>query len=240
MYPLLLTKDTIRQALSNINKLDICRLNVDAVLDDAYVCKADVTTDIICDDCDSLFSYVKSNIRNYNKYSVNKYLNGISISKNVIEKTRKVRLSIYDKGREMSSKKHIPYLNTLSDKQTVLDYYHGRVRYELNLNSLEQLRKRLHIPDTSLMNVMNSVVNPIKEVIDEMVVTDTYIHSMNFTLKDKEKIAFLQINNYDLERIEMILRSEYGKNYKKPFQKYQELCNQICDTKMPPALNVMV
>ena len=47
-YPLLISKDTIRQCLESINKLVICHINVPEILQNSVVVKADVSHDVCC------------------------------------------------------------------------------------------------------------------------------------------------------------------------------------------------
>lgn len=44
------------------------------------------------------------------------------------------------------------FLSQLSDKQKLLNHFEGKVRFEMNLNSKEQIRKALHITDLSIMS----------------------------------------------------------------------------------------
>ena len=49
-YPQLLNRETILYALENINKLNVCTLDTEAILSDAEVVKCDVTTDVVVHD----------------------------------------------------------------------------------------------------------------------------------------------------------------------------------------------
>ena len=49
-YPQLLNRETIPYALENINKLNVCTLDTEAILSDAEVVKCDVTTDVVVHD----------------------------------------------------------------------------------------------------------------------------------------------------------------------------------------------
>lgn len=46
-YPKLISKYTIRQCLENINKLGICRIDVDGILQTGCITSADVTNDVL-------------------------------------------------------------------------------------------------------------------------------------------------------------------------------------------------
>ena len=62
------------------------------------------------------------------------------------------------------------FMDTLADREKLQDYFKDKVRFELNLNSMEQLRRTLNIPDTSLNSVLDSDANPIWSMLDKALV----------------------------------------------------------------------
>lgn len=71
------------------------------------------------------------------------------------------------------------------------------------------MRNFLHISDDSLCSVLNSTANPILEIfdlaIDETVVLNTVCNNKT------EKLALLQLCNYDLRAVEMRIRENSPK-----------------------------
>ncbi len=205
-YPKLITIDTIREALQNINELGICRLDIDGVLYDGEIVKIDVCQDIDYPDCAELTNTLKINVSNFNKYLTRKINNNFVIEKNVQTKALKRRLTVYDKGKEIRLGRNKPFLDCLKDEERVLEYFTGKVRFELNLNSLEQIRQSLHISDTHIDSVLNTDCNPIWEFLDHVLSADETIRPGS-SKGDYIAALVLADNNYDLAKVEARMRS---------------------------------
>ena len=92
-YPQLINYETIKDSLNNINKLNVCRLDVEAILHDAEVAKCDVTKDIETD-INVINNTIRQNLKNYTKWFVEQRNNGI-VLKNVVSTPKyKKRLTI--------------------------------------------------------------------------------------------------------------------------------------------------
>ena len=204
-YPMLINKDTIEICLENINKLAICHINVPEVLQNSVVVKADVSHDICCGSYQQLISTLKTSVKNHNKY-LSRVIHGtFVIEKNVVSKSRKVRMTIYDKAAEMQLKANQEYLDRLSNRDEVAEYFKDKVRFELNLNSMEQIRKHLNIHDTMLYNVLHAEANPIVKFIDKAFVLEDPA-PIDMKLRDIERLALLESVDRDVTKLEMIVR----------------------------------
>lgn len=204
-YPLLISKDTIRQCLESVNKLAICHINVPEILQNSVVVKADVSHDVCCSSYQQLISTLKTSIKNHNKY-LSRVIHGtFVIEKNVVSRSRKVRMTIYDKAAEMQLKANQEYLDRLSNRDEVAEYFKDKVRFELNLNSMEQIRKHLNIHDTMLYNVLHAEANPIVEFIDKAFVLEDPA-PIDMKLRDIERLALLESVDRDVTKLEMIVR----------------------------------
>ena len=204
-YPLLISKDTIRQCLESVNKLAICHINVPEILQNSVVVKADVSHDICCGSYQQLISTLKTSVKNHNKY-LSRVIHGtFVIEKNVVSRSRKVRMTIYDKAAEMQLKANQEYLNRLCNQDEVTEYFKDKVRFELNLNSMEQIRKHLNIHDTMLYNVLHAAANPIVEFIDKAFVLEEPA-PIDMKLRDIERLALLESVDRDVTKLEMIVR----------------------------------
>ena len=204
-YSMLINKDTIEMCLENINKLAICHINVPEILLNSVVVKADVSHDICCGSYQQLISTLKTSVKNHNKY-LSRVIHGtFVIEKNVVSRSRKVRMTIYDKAAEMQLKANQEYLDRLSNRDEVAEYFKDRVRFELNLNSMEQIRKHLNIHDTMLSNVLHAAANPIVEFIDKAFVLEEPA-PIDMKLRDIERLALLESVDGDMTKLEMIVR----------------------------------
>lgn len=204
-YPMLINKDTIEICLENINKLAICHINVPEILQNSVVVKADVSHDVCCGSYQQLISTLKTSVKNHNKY-LSRVIHGtFVIEKNVVSRSRKVRMTIYDKAAEMQLKANQEYIDRLSNRDEVAEYFKDKVRFELNLNSMEQIRKHLNIHDTMLYNVLHAEANPIVEFIDKSFVLEEPA-PIDMKLRDVERLALLESVDGDMTKLEMIVR----------------------------------
>lgn len=232
-YPNLICSDTIAQCLRNINHLGICKFNVNAILQDAEVVKCDVTKDIECD-LKSLTSTIRQNITNYSKWNVKSYGNGIVIENVVATPRYKKRLAIYDKGNELRKATNINFINSLKNSCEVIDYYQNKIRFELNINTKQQIRQLLNIPNNQLINVLSSKANPILTVIDEAIKYESPL-TKTLTVRDYERELLLKDCDFDLVRVEAKLRSLSSKNtsIKRLMQPYKDLYKRINSINSP-------
>lgn len=223
-YPKLISKDTILQCFQAIDALGFCKIDIDAMMD-AEVVKCDVTKDIPVSDVSQVTEYIRSHVRNYQQYLCSKMKNGnVVVNKNVVSNKTKKRMTIYDKGNEMRRSANRPFV----EEHGLEAAFSGMCRFELNLDSKEQIRKALRIADTKLMTVLSAEVNPISDFLDEVVepreavpMTDKKSYLTMLVLKDCE---------YDLEKVEARMRQLYpskGTSISKVMEPYKAMMEQI-------------
>ena len=209
-YKDLIHINNIHTCLSNINDLVLCDLNIDGILTDGEIVKADVCLDVDYPDCKALTKSLRANVSNFNKYLARTIGDNFVIEKNVQTKSYKRRLTIYDKAKEIQNAGNRGFLSTLDNPQLLLDYFDGKIRFELNLNSKEQIRKSLNIYDTSIGAVLNSTSTPIWDLLDNALVeADGEIICTDIgELKNKLLLDFC---GNDLAKVEALLRNYYSK-----------------------------
>ena len=224
-YPKLISADTIRTCFDNINALGFCRIDIDAMMD-ADVVKADVTKDVYGIDPARLTAYFGSHISNYKMYMARKYKTGnMVIEKNVVSRKTTKRMTIYNKEREMNMAQNKNFVED-NELEHIFD---NTSRFELNLNSKQQVRDALRVSDNRLRNVLASTASPIREFV-EKVIEPT---SNPVTLKDKKAYVtelVLKDCDYDLEKVEAKMRELYptrGTNIKKVMEPYRLMMNQM-------------
>lgn len=218
-YPKLISKETIEQCFRSINALGFCEIDIEAMMG-ADVTKCDVTKDLPYEDVPRLTSYIKSHITNYNAYvCTRKRNNNLVLEKNVTTRKCKKRMTIYDKGEEMSRAENLDFA-----KQNNLEgAFDGICRFELNLNSKQQIRDSLGVTNTKLNTVLASTANPIYDFVEAAVKTQSEDDKRS---DRKEYITMLVLKDcdYDLEKVEATLRSLYKRGTKfsevmKPYRK---------------------
>ena len=220
-YKKLISAETIRQCFENINSLGVCTLGVEEIMKDAVVVKCDVTQDVYCKDTSSITNYIRSNISNYHSYTPKLLRNGnFMVEKNVTTRQSKKRLTIYNKNKEMNRIDNRKFMNEYNIPDTEFD---NVCRFEINLNSIAQIKSSLGITDTRLMSVLTSTKNPILDFLDDVVAdTDNVI-----PLTDKQSYLtalVLRDCNNDLAEVEAKMRQLYSKgtNLSKIMKPYRE------------------
>lgn len=205
-YPKLISWETIRQCFENINQIGICQIDIDAMMYSKVV-TCDVTQDIIWDDTYKLAKYIKGHLINYQKYKCHLNKNGnLTIESNVITRKFKKRLIIYDKEKEMSRVGNKDF----SDEYGLNGKFDNVCRFELNLNSVKQIKETLRIRDNDLNSVLRSDATPILSFIEETVIPPSEIE-VGDEMKDYINMLVLRDCNYDLEQVEGKLRMYYNR-----------------------------
>lgn len=204
-YPRLISKETIRMCFSNIEDLGICSFDVDKILSEGVVSEIDVTKDIPISDCKATSEFLRTHLRNHKKYVAEYRGKNLVIDHPVKTKEYKVRLSAYDKYYELQMSGNKEFLFHLEDAPALLEYYKGKVRFELNLKSAKAIIHRLGTPDNAIMSVLNSETNPIVDFIDDVIVEDESV-SVCSSIQERKNLAFLRDCKMDIQRVEAELR----------------------------------
>ena len=205
-YTELINQTNIRQCIDNINALGLCTLNTDAILEEGEVVKADVTIDSAYPDIRSLTKELQSCIKNNERYNAINEGENFIIDKRVKTKNRKLRLTIYDKEKEMRLADNRRWLHSLGyfEAERVENHFKGKVRFEMNLNSMKAIRDNLQLHDNSLTSVMNSNSNPIMPFLDK-VLLDNAEAKIATSVRDLERLAFMEKYDNDLKAIERVI-----------------------------------
>lgn len=223
-YPKLISEETISQCFENINALGFCQIDIDSMMD-ADVTKCDVTKDIPYDDVPTLTSYIKSHISNYNMFVCKKARNNnLILEKNVTSRKCKKRMTIYDKGKEMSNADNRQFIHD----NGLEGAFDGKCRFEINLNSQKQIRDSLRISNTKLKTVLTSDANPIADFV-EVAVSQSASEQAYGDRKEYFTLLVLKDCEYDLEKVEAKMRSLYkrGTKFSEVMQPYRDMLNKI-------------
>lgn len=224
-YPKLISSATIRQCFQNINESGIIKLDIDAMMD-ADVVKCDVTKDVHSNNVPELTNYVRQHISSYHRFVCRKLRNNnLVVEKNVITRKMKKRMTIYDKGKEMQKVENQRFVEAYGLEGA----FDGVCRFEMNLNSKEQIRQALGTRNTKLQAVLSSDANPIADFLDEVIETPKTPMAMT---DKKSYITMLVLKDcdYDLEKVEAKMRQLYprrGTSFSTIMQPYRQMMEQI-------------
>ena len=235
-YPELINLHNIRNYIEQINRLGICEIDIERLLQTAIVAKCDVTRDVTSTEIKDIISQTKQNLSNYDKWEVEKYPNGICIRNKVMTDRYKKRICIYDKGKELKQQSNTHFLQSLHQPQALLGYFKDKVRFELNIGTMKQVRNLLHKSDNDLHNVLASTANPILAIIDEAI-RHGHNNRKHTTFKDYVNSLILADCHNDLAELEAKVRalSPKGTIIKRKMKPYRDYVAQHKDT---PTLNI--
>lgn len=215
-YPELINAENISYCLERINRIGICEINIDGVLADSKLISCDVTEDLHNINVPDGLA-VKTCLKSLNKFHVKKYSNcGFVVANNVKTQNRKIRLSIYDKYKELHKAVNEDYLAMVDDRYEVLGYFNGRTRIEANIRTVAQIKELLQIDDNNLMDALNSNVNPLLTVFDSIFdipsnpeTTTNGLHSLLSyeKLSDLKNALLVKACDNDIAQIELVLQN---------------------------------
>lgn len=228
-YTNLINIYTAKDCLAQINKLGICHLNIDSIMNDCNVVKCDVTKDVESNQIQDITNNIRQNLSNYKKWITRSYQKeGITIENVVKTPKYKKRLIIYDKAKELQTTNNQHFLNAISHPDEMLLYFNNKIRFELNINTMDQIRKLLNIPNNSLLEVLASKANPILSVIDEAIKYNDF-QQKKLTLREYEHNLLLKECNYDMSAVEAKVRALSARNTSitRAMKVYKDLYSQM-------------
>lgn len=224
-YPQLINRNNIAKCLETINGMGICRIDYEAILAHGEVYKCDVTKDISSTQMQEIIAQMKQNLSNYNKWTCAKYQgNGLVVYNTVKTDRYKKRLSIYDKQKELNKACNREFLNTITNRQKLLDYFQDKIRFELNIDTKAQIRLLLGVMDNRLCSVLSSNANPILTVFDEAI-RQNKVTPYHSDLKEYMMALLIRDCHNDLEEVEVKVRAMIPKtvSVKKKMQPFRDL-----------------
>lgn len=212
-YPYLISRDTIKQCLSNINKLNICDIDVDSILLNGAVTSIDVTHDVDLILDEKVLDTLNSQVKNYRRFKWTHYnKEGITFTKDVKSKDCTETITLYNKEKEICTSHNKDFLNSLSQPRQIMDYFKGKTRFEITLDTPKKIMNYLNLVDTKIFSVLNSETNPVLIQFDK-VFGDSSTDIPEITFDNYENWAMkIILKNYkgDLKQLEQDVRSKFS------------------------------
>lgn len=207
-YPKLITRATFRQCLDNINKLNICTIDVDRIVNDCYFSKVHITNDM-----DYMLTTDKLNllnlcVGNYRRFKWEHYEGeGIRFTKDVKSKDCKESIVVYNKEKEIQSSKNKQFLNLLDNPDAVVAYFNGKTRFEMELNSPKKICDFLNIGSTHVSYIFGSEVNPLLIQFNKVFGEGNIENKYSITnYEDYSMQVIIEKHNGDLKKIEQEMK----------------------------------
>lgn len=219
-----INKNTISQAVNNINELGLIKLDTNKFIDSAKFLSLDVTDNIkLGYETNELFYTTLANVPLAQKYDISYYKSksNLGVVWSGKQKTLKDRFIFYDKSKEIKKDKTL-FSTDYSNKIT--NDFIGVNRIEQNLTSLAQIRA--YYKTTNLTDVLNSDTKANLIKFTKM----TSKSNNNFDLRLFERyegmsykairisigeVEIIKSCNYDWPRIELFVKSFCDKNYRR-------------------------
>ena len=212
-YPDLISRDTIKKCLTNINQLNICNIDVDSILSNGVVTSVDITYDADLILNDNLLDALNSQVNNYRRFKWTHYNNeGITFTKDVKSKDCTETITLYNKEKEICTSHNKNFLNSLSQPQQIMDYFKGKTRFEITLDTPKKIMNYLNLTDTKIFSVLNSDTNPILILFDK-IFNNSVTNISNSTFDNYEEWSMkiiLDSYNGDLKRLEQDVRNKFS------------------------------
>ncbi len=212
-YPDLISKETIKECLTNINQLNICDIDVDNIILNGVITSVDITrdTDLILDD--NLLNALNTQVNNYRRFKWTHYdKEGITFTKDVKSKDCTETITLYNKEKEICTTHNKDFLNSLSRPQSIIDYFRKKTRFEITLDTPQKIMDYLNVADTKITSVLNSDANPILTQFNKVFGNST-ADMPNSTFDDYENWAMkiiLEKYNGNLKLLEQDIRNKFS------------------------------
>lgn len=212
-YPYLISRDTIKECLTNINQLNICDIDVDSILSNGAVTSIDVTHDVDLILDEKVLDTLNSQVKNYRRFKWTHYnKEGITFTKDVKSKDCTETITLYNKEKEICTSHNKDFLNSLSQPRQIMDYFKGKTRFEITLDTPKKIMNYLNLVDTKIFSVLNSETNPVLIQFDK-VFGDSSTDIPETTFDDYENWAMkIILKSYkgDLKQLEQDVRSKFS------------------------------
>lgn len=244
-YPKLISLDTICQCFQNVNNMGFCRLLIENIVYDSELIKCDVTKDFELYLKGDIKKILISQLSNHKKFITRKYsTTGYTVTKDVKTKKYQLRLSLYDKHRDMLKAENSDYLKLVSDPESIMNYFINKYRIEANLIQKKQIRDYLGISDNSLVSALKSNENPLLKIFNSMFCSSP--SSPESTLKKRNLFEYESLSqlkdglivnacDFDLKKVNDVLNHYLATNTNKG--KYQTRYRALINDFIPSNQN---
>lgn len=121
-------------------------------------------------------------------------------------------ITLYNKEKEICTSHNKNFLNSLSQPQQIMDYFKGKTRFEITLDTPKKIMNYLNLTNTKIFSVLNSDTNPILILFDK-IFNNSVTNISNATFDNYEEWSMkiiLDSYNGDLKRLEQDVRNKFS------------------------------
>lgn len=229
-YPDLISIHNIQTCLSNINSFGICQIDPETVMNEAMVDECDVTVDVPFSG--TIKDLQETSMLN-SKYTVKKInRNRFYIETTYVTKRKTECMVIYDKNEEFNRPCNAFFLKAVSNGDEQREFFSDKVRLELNIRSVDRIRKFFNLKTPTLLSVLNSTSDPIGTFLSQAVRTHSlsnFLADNNISLKDLQHLTILLLSGFDMNNVRRIINLVKHKNRSMPsyIKPYEDLYERL-------------
>ncbi|MDL2319669.1 hypothetical protein LJC45_00855 [Alistipes sp. OttesenSCG-928-B03] len=207
-YPLLISIQTFRQCLANIEALGICRLDIDGIIGDCYFNKLHIVKDIALKLTPEILNRLNQCTGDYRRYKWYRYNDAILFTRNVKAIDCRESISVYNKEAEIGLSKNKPFLNKTGETDAILNHFRGKTRFEVKLENKRKIQKELGIANTDYHSVMNCRKNIVLHQFEKIFGSDAPpAGEMKINnIVDYGLWNIIRYHNFDLKSIEQEIK----------------------------------
>ena len=128
----------------------------------------------------------------------------------------------------------------LKNKDEVMQYFHGKIRFETNINTMVQVRQMLKINDNGLMSVLYAQASPFIPILDKALNAQPAQSMKSSTFIDYQRELLLRECEYDMHKVELKIRSLVSKNtsIKRIIEPYRKLWEEHQQNETTPEIDI--
>lgn len=186
---------------------------MNSILSNGAVTSIDVTHDVDLILDEKVLDTLNSQVKNYRRFKWTHYnKEGITFTKDVKSKDCTETITLYNKEKEICTSHNKDFLNSLSQPRQIMDYFKGKTRFEITLDTPKKIMNYLNLVDTKIFSVLNSETNPVLIQFDK-VFGDSSTDIPETTFDDYENWAMkIILKSYkgDLKQLEQDVRSKFS------------------------------
>lgn len=207
-YPLLISIQTFRQCLANIEAFGICSLDIDGIVKDCYFNKLHIAKDIDLQLTPAILDRLNQCTGDYQRCKWRRYDTAILFSRNVQAADCRESITIYDKATEITRYPNKAFLNKTGDTSSILDYFTNKTRLEVKLENKRKIQKELGIADTDYHSVMGCHKNIVLTQFDKIFGSDSpAVCEMKINnIVDYRLWCIIRYHQFDLQSIEQEIK----------------------------------
>lgn len=200
-------------------------------MNNGWVIKAHITEDVDLRLTDDVLNSLNQNVSNYRRFKWEHYDHkGITFTKDVVY--GKEQIYVYNKYKELLSQSR-KFIDTLSNCNEIMDYFDGKTRFEIRLESTAQIKEQLGVSNR-IEDFFNAIDSAVREQFDRVFdVSAQPLDTSNCKGWDEWAIAhLLDYYKYDLKRIEQDMRMDgvfsSRNGHRNKMKLFEDVKNKVC------------